>query len=42
MNIVAWLSTEVDPTTMANLCAGLTDKFYFTVFDEVIVIARRD
>lgn len=42
MKIVAWLSTEVDPNTMMSLCDGLGDEFYFTVFDEVIVIAKKD
>lgn len=40
--IVAWLTTEVDPLTMSMLADNLSDKYYFTIESDVIVIARRD
>lgn len=42
MKIVAWLSREVDPLTISLLADNLTDKYFFTVEDDIIVIARRD
>lgn len=42
MKIVAWLTSEVDPLTMTMLADSLSDKYFFTVEDDVIVIARKD
>jgi len=42
MKIIAWLSRDMDASTMSMLADSLTDKYYFTVEDDSIVIVKVD